>query len=386
MYQRCMPVSQLQGGKCHGKCRADHSRWCPGSVYELNTLVGGSGNPYTSYTGTEVNRAHGPARLRSVRSTDSGAWVQNGLAGDQRRVRKGCTLTMGLKQTTQGLKIPLGHRCGYSGFRSAARAPTTAPHTTDRSVHVVRERFMRAAAREEARAEACTSAYMPSSRPAMLLQELGQQRRHPHRPTVARDPRGDPEYSSRFAVGEKFMYTLYWRARAVRVSSVAHVRPIRRESNEIRGPTRWRAAQRFSAKRRVARSPTLAERVARRVMSTYGCPCGIQPCGNKKMMDAYSGQFECNSCACCTIDVQPPCCGTLTCCRCATFKCYGCPWKSILVLDCDPDYMPRSLVGNMCEPFYVRDENTIVYCFCHVATRVGSPGVKGGPDSHHMER
>ena len=68
--------------------------------------------------------------------------MQNGLAGDQIRARKGCTLTMGLKQIIQGLKVPLGHRCGYSVLRSG---PDQRPHTRPvssrgaRTVHAVCE-------------------------------------------------------------------------------------------------------------------------------------------------------------------------------------------------------------------------------------------------------
>ena len=81
MYRRCIAVTVWEVPR--EVPRADHSRWCSGSVYELNTLVGGLGTPKHRKQAPGFTAPHGPgaARLRSVRSTDSGAWVQNGLAG-----------------------------------------------------------------------------------------------------------------------------------------------------------------------------------------------------------------------------------------------------------------------------------------------------------------
>ena len=43
MYRRCIAVTVWEVP--WEVPRADHSRWCSGSVYELNTLVGGLGTP-----------------------------------------------------------------------------------------------------------------------------------------------------------------------------------------------------------------------------------------------------------------------------------------------------------------------------------------------------
>ena len=64
MYRRCIAVTVWEVP--WEVPRADHSQWCSGSVYELNTLVGGLGTPKHRKQAPGFTAPHGHVSVQFV--------------------------------------------------------------------------------------------------------------------------------------------------------------------------------------------------------------------------------------------------------------------------------------------------------------------------------